>query len=211
MDLAVVGPELERTCEDPLLTARDHCLLLRAVQQHAPALLASLGDRARHRRLPVRTALRAVADLESLDARVRFIAEQVLGFFGPLSEVPLPSSYAGALESLDRALAGAPHPLAVLHAVAAHQPGTAALSCGLEVALEHLSEGLELSSGVTSGSAVFGRARPADVARACARGCAWGAMAGALQGAGSRVGAAAGGMAWAAQAALWAASLALAD
>jgi hypothetical protein len=199
--------ELDSTLDQPLLGPHDHTLLLRAVQAHADALLAALAPKLATKPLPSQAVLRAIRDLSQADHRSRDTAEQVGLLLEPMQTTALPPSYAATLETLDRALAAAQHPMQVLHVLMSlrdertHEK-VIGFQLGVRKALELLGDALEETVGLTSTAAIFGTKSPVRVARACARGSVWGALVGRLVSAGPEVSAIVGGTAAAARVAV---------
>jgi hypothetical protein len=199
------GEDWASTCEQDLLEAPSHTLLLRAVQAHAGELATALQAAPRADRSPsAGLVLRAVKSLPDLDAQTRLTLDQVLSFLGRLTAAPLPRSYAAALRLLQPALAAARHPIDVLLAVGSlrESPGAEVLRPGLSSALALLGHALESGPGMTPTCTVFGQQRATEVARACARGSVWGALAGSLCGIGPGVASVVGAIAASAQAAM---------
>ena len=201
----------DATLDQPLLKPPDHTLLLRAVQQNAPRIVAAMGAKARLRPVPAVSVLSAVASLQNVDDHTRQTAVQVLAFLAPLSQTPLPASYAATLATVDDAMADSHHPMEVLHALLGVRDAKAhervkGFQIGVGIAIDLLGDALESAAGVTSAASVFGRLKPVDVARSCARGCVFGAMAGSLGSMGANVGAIVGGVGGSAQAAIEAAT-----
>ena len=190
----------DSTMDQPLLAPHDHTLLLRAVQKLAPKIIAAMGSKTRQRPLPALGVLNAIVSLPDIDDKTRHTTQQVLGFLGPLSDVMLPSSYAATLGTVDQALAPAPHPMAVvqclieLREARAHEkvPG---FQLGLVAALDLMGDALGTAGTMMTGVTVFGRRRPAVIAKACARGCVSGALQGTINKIGPGIGGVVGGVA----------------
>ena len=205
-----MSKELETTLDEPLLAPHDHTLLLKAVHAHEKAIVAALGSRARLRPLPAQLVLQAVASLPKADDKTRHTARQILPFLKQLVTATLPASYAATLQTVDAALKPAPHPMAVVNALIelrdqrAHEkiPG---FQVAVLLALDLIGDALETAGTMMTGISVFGRRRPAVVAKACAHGSVWGALAGNVAGVGAGVGAVAGGVSGTVHAAILAA------
>ncbi len=207
MMTAIDAQALTITHDEPLLGARDHTVLLQSVHANAPRLLAAIDAPRRGRGPSAVSILRALSQLEAASSRARHTAWQVLSFLKPLAVTPLPASYAATLASLDRAIAGAQHPIAVVHSLVelrksrAHEQ-VAGFSVGVATALDLIGDALQSSRSVEDAVPVFGKRRPTGVVQACARGCVAGALGGTLTRMGPEVGAVSGGIAGTVQSAV---------